>query len=423
MPRKVGYWLALGVAAACVVGAAWPGAASNPATLISRVGALVIVGTAAVLHWPVRRRFGPVGTTLTARIVRIAGFALVSALILVKAAVERHEFAQLAGRPALTGVWAGEIAFLIVISAYLTGLLAITARRPPASRAVVVIGIGAGVLLGLAVYVLRPLDNPAHFGSAWLAALFQIARVLAIPAVLGTAVAAVIIAARRSSRRDSKAQDSKARDSKARDTKAQQPTTRTRQGLAAGLCIGVTCALLVSVLGIATIAVAPRAASSIQWTIPGGNLPPSSLYRFEVDASHAVAGYLLILIIFPFLGAGLGAWGGLLAAGNKGLRPGGGGGGGTKPPRPQTPPSGGGLQLDGAPAFTAASLLSLPEWDPATGGARSQPAAPERAPATRLSAPTYRSPRPPREISCCAMTLRWISLVPSPTIISGASRK
>jgi hypothetical protein len=30
---------------------------------------------------------------------------------------------------------------------------------------------------------------------------------------------------------------------------------------------------------------------------------------------------------------------------------------------------------------------------------------------------------PPREISCAAITLRWISLVPSPTIISGASRK
>jgi hypothetical protein len=363
MPRKIGYWLALGVVAACVVGAAWPGAAANPATLITRVGAMVIVGMAVALHWPVQRRFGAVGTTLTARIVRIAGFALVSALILVKAAVERHEFARLAGRPALTGVWAGEIAFLIVIGAYLTGLLAITARRPPASRAVVVIGVGAGVLLGLAVYVLRPLDNPAHFASAWVGALFEIARVLAIPAVLATAIAAVIMAARRTSRRDSK-----------------MPLTsaRARQGVAAGLCVGVTCALLVSVLGIATIAVAPHAAGSIQWTIPGGNLPPTSLYRFEVNASHAVAGYLLILIIFPFLGAGIGAWGGLFAAGNKGLRPGGGGGGGTKPPRPQTPPSGGGRQLDGAPAFSAATLLNLPEWDPATGGARTS--APELAP-------------------------------------------
>jgi hypothetical protein len=31
--------------------------------------------------------------------------------------------------------------------------------------------------------------------------------------------------------------------------------------------------------------------------------------------------------------------------------------------------------------------------------------------------------RPPRRTSWAAMTLRWISLVPSPTIISGASRK
>ena len=30
---------------------------------------------------------------------------------------------------------------------------------------------------------------------------------------------------------------------------------------------------------------------------------------------------------------------------------------------------------------------------------------------------------PPRDTSCAAITLRWISLVPSPTIISGASRK
>ena len=34
-----------------------------------------------------------------------------------------------------------------------------------------------------------------------------------------------------------------------------------------------------------------------------------------------------------------------------------------------------------------------------------------------------RTSRPPRLTSWAAMTLRWISLVPSPTIISGASRK
>jgi len=184
------------------------------------------------------------------------------------------------------------------------------------------------------------------------------------------ATAAVVMAARRTSRRD-------------RDGTLSLTHIRARQGVVAGLCVGITCALLVSVLGITTIAVAPHAASSIQWTIPGRDLPASSLYRFEVNASHAVAGYLLILIIFPFLGAGIGAWGGLFAAGNRGLRPGGGGGGGTKPPRPKTPPPGGGRQLGRSPAFTAATLLNLPEWDPTTGGPQVHPAPPERMPANR----------------------------------------
>jgi hypothetical protein len=373
MPRKIGYWLALGVAAACVVGAAWPGAPGNPATFISRVSALVIAGLFAILHWPVGRRFGPVGVSWTARIVRIAGFALVAALVLVKAAVERREFAHLAGRPALTGIWAGEILFLVVIAAYVTGLLAITARRPPASRAVIVIGTGTGVLLGLAVYVLRPMDNPMHITNGWLSALFQITKVMAVPAVFAAAIAAVVMAARKTSRRE-------------RDGAPPLAPVRARQCVAAGLCIGITCALLVSVLGIATIAIVPHAASSIQWTIPDGDLPSTSVYRFEAAASHAVAGYLLILIIFPFLGAGIGAWGGIFATGNRGLRPGGGGGGGTKPPRPKTPRPSGGRVLDGGPRpglVSASSLLDLPEWDPVAGGPRSEPARPERTPAIR----------------------------------------
>ncbi len=373
MPRKIGYWLAISVAAACVVRVAWSGAPGNPATLIDRVSALVVAGLIALLHWPVRRRFGPIGTSWTARIVRVAGFVLVGALILVKAAVERHEFARLGGRPALTGVWAGEIAFLLVIAAYLTGLLAITARRPPASRATIVIGTGTGVLLGLAVYVLRPLDNPMHITDGSLSALFQITKVMAVPAVFAAATAAVVMAARRAPRRD-------------QDGTVPPTQIRTRQAVAAGLCVGITCALLVSVLGISTIAVAPHAASSIQWTIPGGDPRSNSLYAFEVAASHAVAGYLLILIIFPFLGAGIGAWGGLFAAGNRGLRPGGGGGGGTRPPRPKTPRPSGGRVLDGSPRpalLNGASLLSLPEWDPATGGPRTEPAEPARAPAAR----------------------------------------
>jgi len=368
MPRRSGYWLALGVITACVVAAAWPGEVTNPATLISRVGALVIAVLIGVLHWPITRRYGPLAPAWTARIIRVAGFTLVAALILVKSAVERHEFARLAGRPALTGIWAGEIAFLVVIAAYVAGLLAITALRPPAGPAATLIGLSAGVLLGLAVYVLRPLDNPAHFTNPWLSTVVLITKVVAVPAVFAAATAAVIVATRRTSRRE-------------RDGTLPLAHIRARQGVAAGLCVGITCALLVSVLGIATIAVAPHAASRIQWTIPGGNLPASSLYSFEVNASHAVAGFLLILIIFPFLGAGIGAWGGLFAAGNRGLRPGGGGGGGTRPPQPKPPKPTGGRQLDG-PRPATVNVLSWPEWDPATEAPKVA-APPERVPATR----------------------------------------
>ena len=364
MPRKIGYWVALGVVAGFIVATAWTGAPADPATPISRLSAVALAVLIGVVHWPVRLKYGSLGSSWTARILRVAGFTLVAALILVKTAVERHEFAHL-GRSAIAGVWAGEIAFLVVIAAYMAGLLAITARRPPAGPAATLIGITAGVLLGLAVYVLRPLDNPVHLSNAWLSAMVEIAKVCAIPAVFAGAIAAVVMAARRTSRRE-------------HDGTLPLTHIRARQGVATGLCVGITCALLVSVLGIATIAVAPHAASSIQWTIPSGDMTRNSVYQFEVYVSHAAAGYLLILIIFPFLGAGIGAWGGLFAAGNRGLRPGGGGGGGTRPPAPKPPRPGGGRQLDGPEPAT--SVLSWPEWDPAAQAPKAPPL-PQRVPA------------------------------------------
>lgn len=46
-----------------------------------------------------------------------------------------------------------------------------------------------------------------------------------------------------------------------------------------------------------------------------------------------------------------------------------------------------------------------------------------RSDVTGPMSPVRCHPSPPRFTSCAAMTLRWISLVPSPTIIKGASRK
>ena len=73
-------------------------------------------------------------------------------------------------------------------------------------------------------------------------------------------------------------------------------------------------ALTVSVLGISTIALVPHELARLSWTLPTHQLPPGTVYAFESSVSSSAAGYLLVLVFFPLLGAGLGAWGGLCAA-------------------------------------------------------------------------------------------------------------
>ena len=372
MPRKVGRWLAFGVAAGALVRAGWPGASADPATLISRVSVVVVVLMLAGLPRPVRSRFGPVGDGWIPRLVRITGYVTVFALMLVETRVGRFQFDRPAAPPSLAGLWAGEVVFLIVLGVYVAGLLAVTSRRPPARTATLAIGVGAGVVVGVAVYGLRPLADQLHVANPWLGALYEIGKVLAVPAVLCAVLAAGIAAARRISNPG---------------TRLRLTDVRARQGCAAGACVGVVAAMVVSVLGIATIAVAPHVASGLEWTLPGRGIRPGSGYYFvEVSITQAAAGYLLVLIIFPLLGAGLGAWGGLFAAGNSGLRPDDGGGGGPKDPDPDPVPPGGGRQATPEtrpPALDLATLLALPPWD-----GRAEPADdPARAPRVPAGVP------------------------------------
>ena len=354
MPRAAGYLLASGAVAAGLAWADWPGAAANPATLISRVDVIATVLILAGLPFVSRRLFGPARRSWVARLVRVGTYATVCALILVKADVEKAELTRRSGT-ALAGVWAGEVVFLIVIAVYVTALLAMTAQRPPVSPMTLTLGIGAGLLLGLAVCFLRPLVNHVSIGNPWLAATYDVARFAAVLMVPYAAIKVATTAARRTSRRD---------------TRLPLADARARQGLATGLCVGIAAGLLVSVLGMSTIALAPHLAGSIQWTLPGRlatdaaahpNIPnPVSV--FEVSFSEAGAGYLLVLIIFPVLGAGLGAWGGLYAAGPGRPPGGGGGGGGGGPEDSEPPPSGGGSELP-EPAEPPPGVDDFPAWD------------------------------------------------------------
>jgi hypothetical protein len=81
--------------------------------------------------------------------------------------------------------------------------------------------------------------------------------------------------------------------------------------------------------------------------VPIARHVPASVAILEVSLSASAVGCLLPLVVFPVLGAGLAAWGGM-AAGQP-ARGHGGGGGGPDGPAPSPPPGGQSLDEDREP--------------------------------------------------------------------------
>ena len=367
MPRRIGYLLVSGAAAAGLLWAGWPGAPANLATLFRRIDVIAAVILLAGLPWLARKVFGPAGGGLK-RVVRLAGYAAVCALVLLKAEVERGQYAAPSGRAWLAGAWAGEIAFLVVLAIYLGGLLAVTARRPPAGPAVLAIGIGAGLAAGFIMYAVPPLGIRVPVTKTWQVDLYGTARLLAVALALGVVVAAGVAAARRTSR----------------NGRRPVADARPRQGVAAGLCAGAAAALVVSLVGLTTIALLPHQLPHLQWAFSGAHLAPGSVYEFEIGVTDTAAGHLLVLVVFPLLGAGLGAWGGLYGAGRPGQFPGGGGGGRSPGPAPVPPTGGRRLDDDHRPSILAGGYLrELPAGVGLPGSPREEhapPGHPDRIP-------------------------------------------
>jgi hypothetical protein len=179
---------------------------------------------------------------------------------------------------------------------------------------------------------------------------------------------------------------------------------RARQGMAAGLCAGAVVALVFCLLSTGTVALLPHMAKPLLWVFSKPRPPVwalrgahlhfprlgnynAALYQFEMSIADTVAGYLPALICFPLFGAGLGAWGGLLAAGRP-SRPsgggGGGGGGGAPGSGPRHPDGGRRADDDRQPAVLRGFLHELPVT-PGSPAPWDQPAAapgsPEKVPA------------------------------------------
>ena len=134
MMRKVVYWLGVGMVAAT---AAWAvrlswhaSSAAHPLVVTDRVRVLVGVAALAGLPWVGRRRgwFGPVGTSITARLVRVAGCAALCGLGMAVVRMDR----DIGGGPhgAAPFSLSREIAAVVLLGAALAALPVVRTRWP-----------------------------------------------------------------------------------------------------------------------------------------------------------------------------------------------------------------------------------------------------------------------------------------------------
>ena len=208
--RKVVYWLGVGMVAATAAWAvrvSWQASsAAHPLVVTNRVRVLVGVAALAGLPWAGRRRgwFGPVGTSITARLVRVAGCAALCGLGMAVVRMDRdigggphgatpfnlpREIAAvvllgaaLATLPVVRTRWpqsdASTLGVIAVVAAavefvlvplqvlavvYAAGMLAATSRRSPVATASLaagtMTGLAAGLAAALAVYGLNTPDD------------------------------------------------------------------------------------------------------------------------------------------------------------------------------------------------------------------------------------------------------------------------
>ena len=330
MRRVIGV-LAFAAAAAGMVWIGWPGSSSNSAVPVNRMYIVATVVLLAVLPLVIRRYVGPVRGGWGPRAARVGGYGLVLALIAAKTVKDRYGSKLGAYFAVVPGVWALEIVLLLVIAAYVAGLLILTSQRIRLTRWGLSAGIGLGVITAGVLYPLAPLGanvDPTTPSLKWwgLAAL-------ALPVAAGLLVGRLA-----------------ARD--ARPAALAPEQHGARQGALAASCAMATAALLLAVLTSVTIALFPHHVPLQSPPPPPGGgcetcdpnsvvIPPGLRHEYWVELSVGQAGQLPLaaLLLAPLFGAGLGALAGGLASRSPGtLRRGAGGPHALSPPAPSAPP-------------------------------------------------------------------------------------
>jgi hypothetical protein len=209
MGRRIAYWLGLGVVAAAAAWAVWlswrTAPAVDPESATDRIRVLVGVSALVILPWLGRRGgvFGPAGSGITPRLVRVAGCAavclggvtlvrtdrsagsggvlgsgaagwpreIIGLALLAAAAAAPHVVRTLAPRAGAGAAWvpaglAACLAFAFVplqalVIAYVAGILAVTSRRSPLPGP----ALAASAIAGLAACLLMYVLLAAHVGA------------------------------------------------------------------------------------------------------------------------------------------------------------------------------------------------------------------------------------------------------------------
>jgi hypothetical protein len=162
--RKIVYWLGVGMVAAAAAWAVWLSWHTSPAadalTVTDRVRVLVGVTALALLPWVGRRRgwFGPVGSSITARLVRVAGCAAVCGLGAAIVRMDRYIHGGPHG-PAPFSL-SREIAAAVILGAGLVALRVVRTRWPQVDAYALWISAG---MTGVIVLGLLPAQGIAIF--------------------------------------------------------------------------------------------------------------------------------------------------------------------------------------------------------------------------------------------------------------------
>jgi lysylphosphatidylglycerol synthetase-like protein (DUF2156 family) len=235
---------------------------------------VALVSVLVLVSWLGRRpgMFGPVGHESPARLVRTGGYLLVGTMaVAVLVSMRSHDNPDEQARNAVP-------IFTVVLTTYLLGFLAVSARRCAADRralsAAGCAGVGAAGL-----WVTAALSAPPIPASTGLALVL-------------TCTAAVVAASAGAGRRDRPQRDRNQGDRSQGDRAQRAQRDRAQRGMLAALCAATFAALLIVMLVLALSSYGPP--GLIPDLAPAALTPADDLAQSRIEVVDPYVGLLLL---------------------------------------------------------------------------------------------------------------------------------